>query len=61
MKIIQRSKDKYMLVRIGKTRSRIVKILMEYDDDKKATKALTDLMLGETTEDELLKKYKECE
>lgn len=55
MDIIRKSPDKYGLMKVGKNRHRIVKILREYENEQDAINDLTKLMAGEISEQELIK------
>jgi hypothetical protein len=57
MNIIKNGKEKYMLVNIEGKKHRLVKILKESDYGKDNVAALTDLMMGDITEKDLLKEY----
>lgn len=54
MDIVRKSSDKYGLQKVGKNCHRIVKVLKEYDNEKDAAKALTLLLTGEISENELI-------
>lgn len=54
MEIIRKSPDKYGIQKVGKNKHRIVKILVEYENEEEALNDLTRLMTGDITEQELM-------
>ncbi|HAA25918.1 MAG TPA: hypothetical protein DCE11_07370 [Ruminiclostridium sp.] len=54
MDIIKKSPEKYGLMKVGKNVVRIVRLLREYDNIKEASDDLARLLVGETTEDQLV-------
>jgi hypothetical protein len=57
MDIIKRSKEKYGIQKVG-NKHRIIKVLKEYDNEHDAVCAMTQLMTGAITEQDLLKEEK---
>ena len=56
MDITRKNPEEYGIQRIGDSCHRVVKILAEYDNHQDAVVQLTKLLVGVTSEEELIKK-----
>ncbi|WP_024834181.1 hypothetical protein [Ruminiclostridium josui] len=58
MEILRKNPDKYGIQKVGKNKHRIVKILVECDNEQEALQSLTKLLSGEISEQDLVEGQK---